>query len=472
MNNEKTEKKIRKKNNLAFLVSSLAIIALTVCLAIVLLLRVGLKNNSKATVASETSKSVSDAANKNAKTSDNKEMISQLEEVQHYLETLESSLKESTSTINTLYKDKTEKSVENDVLARKIDEMSSKLGLTKKEVAELIASLENNEINDTSVILKNFVDVMKEVNSVRDTLNATVSSLSEQDSVNQAKMEELMKSLQSRLDKVGSDNKTDLNGINVDIKNRLDELSKDYGGRFDKIDSDLSKVFQSVSNGKTALTSAVADKQIFVPEGDVTFGTLSELIRHIGSDVSNLDEGKVLEGTIAFDGLQNKYVIGNIRNNGEQEKFAPAGIESKTYLSGYYPNDWTVDTSDAYKQGYADGYAEKQDEASIEYHYHVHEGTPGEIGGCYGEERYITGYEQMEYQVTGHLQQVGYPDGSVYGVCDVCGGTGTWEGVNSEHCSQTRYIDNPNKPIYGTRIGLICGKTEETLEYATIVFPN
>lgn len=476
MNNDKTEKKIRKKNNLAFLVSMLAIIALIISLAVVLCVRVALKNKQPSKDGASLAKNTSEEESNRNEASDNTEIISQLEEVQHYLETLESSLKESNSTISTLYKDKAEKEKETGDLEKKIDEMSSKLGITKKEVAELISSLQNNEVNDTGVILENFLNVMKEVNSIRDVLNSTVASMAEQDSANQGKIEELIKSLQNKLDKTGSDNKTDINRIASEITERLKESSQNYSARFDKIDSDLSKVFQSVSNGKAALTSAVADKLIFVPEGDVTFGTISDLIRHIGSDVTNLDEGKILEGTVVFDGQNNRYVPGNIPNHGNQENYDPPCAQSKTYPAGYYPSEWTVDTTSAYRQGYADGYAEKQENTQIEYHYHVHEGTPEEIGGCYGEEQYITGYEKTSYSVPHYFEKEDFDgQGAIHGKCFYCGRTCTadWTGHTGPICCwSTEYIDDPNRPIYGTRIGLICGKTEETLEYATIVFPD
>lgn len=104
-----------------------------------------------------------------------------------------------------------------------------------------------------------------------------------------------------------------------------------------------------------------------------------------------------------------------------------------------------------YNEGYTQGIADGLSKVNIQYTYHVHEGNSSAVGGCYGN---CTGYSPVYCECWGWV-------GGSYG-CDNCHhalgmhGSGYCTGIVS------------NNPY--TYIGLVCGKTTDTIESATIIY--
>lgn len=104
-----------------------------------------------------------------------------------------------------------------------------------------------------------------------------------------------------------------------------------------------------------------------------------------------------------------------------------------------------------YREGYTQGIADGLSKANVQYTYHTHEGNSSAVGGCYGN---CTGYSPEYCSCWGWV-------GGSYG-CDNCHHAFGMHG--SGYC--TGIVNN--KPY--TYIGLVCGKTTDTIESATIVY--
>lgn len=128
-----------------------------------------------------------------------------------------------------------------------------------------------------------------------------------------------------------------------------------------------------------------------------------------------------------------------------------------------YDRGFEQGDSEGYLRGYADGMADAAPgEAHIEYTYHKHEGDGSTVGGCYAESRVrCTG--RMAATDTGTPVSNGY---SYNRRCDVCGYTDTSIGSSRPGIGQI----TGTCPQYKSTIVTNCGKTEETIESATIYY--
>ena len=108
----------------------------------------------------------------------------------------------------------------------------------------------------------------------------------------------------------------------------------------------------------------------------------------------------------------------------------------------------------------------------VQYTYHVHEGSSGDTAnGCYTTPEYHTHTDSCYETITGRWSKTSDYTGAVYVKCTRCGAKGT-AGMGLEgtvHCSGkslTCKIDTTIIIAYT----LGCGKTEDTIESATIIF--
>ena len=112
-------------------------------------------------------------------------------------------------------------------------------------------------------------------------------------------------------------------------------------------------------------------------------------------------------------------------------------------------NSW----SNGYNEGYTKGVADALGKVNIVYSYHSHAGSASQVGGCYGN---LTGTRPV---YCGCEHYVYDKDENGHTRCANCHhnhGGDTCDAVRS----YTSY----------TYIGLVCGKTEQTIESATIIY--
>lgn len=107
-----------------------------------------------------------------------------------------------------------------------------------------------------------------------------------------------------------------------------------------------------------------------------------------------------------------------------------------------------------YREGFADGMAEVLEKARIEYHYHEHEGNSSTEGGCYGKK---TGTRTNTCGCNSYAW-ADY-DGNGTSTCANC-----WHNHGGSACNAVT-----SRETY-TYIGLVCNKTTETIESATIYY--
>lgn len=104
-----------------------------------------------------------------------------------------------------------------------------------------------------------------------------------------------------------------------------------------------------------------------------------------------------------------------------------------------------------YREGYAKGVAEALGKVSVVYQYHEHEGEASKVGGCYGNK---TG---TRTNTCGCSSYAGATYGDGHATCGNC-----WHNHGGGTCN---YATSTEQYTY---IGLICNKTTETIESATI----
>ena len=173
----------------------------------------------------------------------------------------------------------------------------------------------------------------------------------------------------------------------------------------------------------------------------------SQSVDHL--DAAPAAENNISAGTAAW--VNGQCIIGNGKD--VQDAY------ERGYDEGY---------SYGYAQGYTDGLADAAPgEARIEYTYHVHEGVSTQVGGCYAQSQDSCRGHYIAIE-TGTLVSTGSLAGkyAIKGKCNVCGYIGVSYGSVPAYIGQSLH----NCSQYTTTIVLNCGKTEETIESATIYY--
>lgn len=442
---EKLEKKKMKTNNMAHLVSLIAIIALLLCLALVLCIRAVNKNKASANTDEELAKTVL--------SEDGEEMTVRLEEVQKDLETLESALNDSTTTMNTLYRSQdADKKAQIEESMKQMSTIEERLLGLKGNVSTLLETINSNEEYDTSVMLENFIKLYADLDKLKantdDVLNSLIAvsgdnknelksvmdkmsnqltsdinktndglskSIDETRSVIESTMNNNSAGLKKNLDETRTVLENTMTANNDGLKAYLDEIKAELSQRFNKVDADIDSVFQYVASGKRGLASALAtigtSVEMDAETGDyaiMTFEDIVEKIKH-SQDIS---------GTYMV-GDEELLLTGTTPNN--------ISLGAAAWVNGEYIVGNGQDVNNAYEQGYGRGYAEgleRANSARVVYTLgHVHTGgtvSSNSRNGCY-ESR----YEQYTYTTTQHSCQTSDgSNGQIAGTtqyCNLCG---------------------------------------------------
>ena len=179
------------------------------------------------------------------------------------------------------------------------------------------------------------------------------------------------------------------------------------------------------------------------------------------------EEGKI-EGK--EEGYQEGYEEGKIKGKEEGYQTGYEEGHKEGYGEGYgkgreegyveghgkgkeegYREGYEKGNENGYREGYTQGITDGLSKVNVQYIYHTHTGNDSVIGGCYGN---CTGYKPIQCNCWGWVA------GS-YG-CDNCHHAYGMHG--SGYC--TGIVDH--EPY--TYIGLVCGKTTDTIESATIIY--
>ena len=411
--------------------------------------------------------------------------------------------------------------------------IDEKFSSSHAQIIALINELKDKSSEDNKKLLEMLTKMDGELTGIEDD---SLSQINDKLSGMEDKYSELLVSLENLfstdLNKISSNINSKYDELNENVTNGYDQINENVNNRFDslsvsftsgsedvkkdlkEIKETLQLVFQSVSDGKKLIASAITDKLVDSSK-DASFANLACNIALIGTDVLNVEPSRILSGTRVYDGLTDSYVDGTMPDRGYQEDFNPDGIAQKTYESGYYPNSWTVDTTNAYNKGYTDAKADvpnahvsftyhehKLSDGTVKdadytcdhadgcfcepvYNIHHHTGSPDYGGGCYS----VRHEEEEDVYCGGHPTTdwgVGYGE---YYYCDRCGAqmgsSGTCDRVvgHTTHvyytlgCGKSEGVGSESDGVAYYRLG--CGKSDfatagedATISSATIVYED
>ncbi|MCQ2081871.1 MAG: hypothetical protein MJZ11_09430 [Lachnospiraceae bacterium] len=508
-----------KRNKLAHLVSLLSIVALLICMTVVIFIRI---NKGSGVDIAESIENM-----------DNEELLTELEEVHTYLETLESAVTESTLTLNTLKKEegnRDDDSEEINSMIENLDSIHEKLNGTKSDITTLKKQLEESGEYDTSVMIDNFLSVYSRVNELKEQMSNTLSNMESLQGDNQKQLLSEVKRIESSLENQQGDTLRQLlsevkrvetslgnmqgdnqkaivsevkqvadsmNKSDADILSKISDAEKRLSDKIDQNNRDYSQsfeqVFGSVASGKKNVASALATigcsqgKDAETGEFKIlSFEEISNLIAH-SQDITGVYENQSGEsvnvngatednlpyGYAAW--VNGRYVLGNGKNIDDAYQRG----HSEGYSSGY---------SEGHGTGYLDGLNEIRN-AQISYVYHEHKTSDGEVraqnyqspepDGCFTNPVYKTVENTYYYEgCTCRCEGVHwspYPDKAEDGT-----GAGTRYLIcdncnHGDHRGRTCGVGSGNRTEYRQEIDYyICGcnKTDYATEgeNATIVY--
>lgn len=217
-------------------------------------------------------------------------------------------------------------------------------------------------------------------------------------------------------------------------------------------------------------------------EIDILENTYKQIILKYLNDINTYmaDDGSVVHDIVESDASY--YPTFNDLINGislSQEVYTETTVDSLSKDKGAWVNGEYVvgngnDVNAAYLKGLEDGFNDAMENCTISYVYHEHTGEQSGAGsGCYqGYHVHVNScYEQVQNGICGNNSKLnGYS-------CPIHGTKYVWvedqphgDGIDSYVCHAPNYTTNIicSSPYDHWR--LICGKTESTIESATIVF--
>lgn len=200
---------------------------------------------------------------------------------------------------------------------------------------------------------------------------------------------------------------------------------------------------QEIYNEGNTYTNEVGEPYYKAPDGSLTVDSTTENAEAL--DISAASANNLSAGTAAW--VDGELIIGT-------------GVDNKAYADYWY------------SKGIADGLSK----ASVEYVYHEHSGDASSGTGCYSKPVYHTHNSgcYSEYKC-GHWDCISNVGGTVVFQCSGCGQKVTEYNVDTSgggwgkgsHYSSKLSCGMSNN-ITGYTLG--CGKTEQSIEYATIKF--
>jgi|GEM_PF-4883246 len=239
---EKLEKKKYKTNNMAHLVSLAAIVALILCLGLVVCIRAVINrgnDNSDAELA------------KMLQNEDGEEMAGRLEEVQKNLETLESAVNDSTSTINTLYKTQDEnKKTQLDEYLTQLKSIEERLTSLKSNVSTLMETVNSNEEYDTSVMIENFVKLYSDVDKLKENLDDVLNNILSESGENTEQILKVMDTMQNKFSSNMSSMEDKVTGNMNSMENKL---TSNMNSMEDKVNGNMSSMENKLTTNMTSL---------------------------------------------------------------------------------------------------------------------------------------------------------------------------------------------------------------------------
>lgn len=497
---EKKNQKKQGKDGALLLVSILVATVLLICFATMMFIKLASDNIKKG------EKSGTDilTAQENGLENDgsgSEDMLLQLEEVQTYLETLESEVSDSTLKLNTLVAkedDNTDKTTEEkesldsvrQVLNR-LNEINENLQQTRNELSEIVNNINQGDKISSKEFLESINNLYSKLEEIDAETNNTLNKIKMIGADNTDEILSAFRDFENRLKKkdAGEEDKYDalLEKVSEKLKETEKILTEDSKKNAETVKNSLEQVFGYVANGKKVIASALATVGRNIDsDAHYEFSELSDLVEH----------SQDIEGTFVDNDMSEKLLAGATEDN------LPLGVAA--WVEGRYVvgngKDITAAYERGYKEGYNKGFADGMNKVleglRVEYVYHVHQGNPSECGGCY-----TTPVYHQHVDASGNIRAENYHASKSGGCfthkvttttsCD-CKRKGhevtallvTWVTPNyySDYCNTCNHsCGTTTKQYYTCNCGLSedvtgyalsCNKSEESLESVTIYFED
>lgn len=231
-----------------------------------------------------------------------------------------------------------------------------------------------------------------------------------------------------------------INQLNVYFKN---DGSVVYSSELNEIDTEEEKgkfSFEYIKKGilKSQSVESIYNVQAIDPDGNILY--------FISEEAKNNNE--YLNVTASDTGYPLYYKEANVGNISSGYAAWVNGI----LLKGTGEDNRTS-WNNGYNEGYTQGAADALGKVNIQYSYHSHVGNSSSVGGCYGN---LTGTRPVYCGCDSYIYD---KDENGHTRCANC-----YHNHGGNTCNAVR-----SYTTY-TYIGLICGKTEQTIESATIIY--
>lgn len=413
----------------------------------------------------------------------NSETSEQVEDVTRVMETMKSSADEMEasmisidSTIDDLQKgiDEIRSSVsDNPKMTEKLSEVEALTEAVKKVKEELLLLEDSASLSELGNV--NLADSLGDVSEYAEGLGVSVESIRSEIAAITERMAEIQKGIDkadSNSAKFQSDFDSRLEEARSENKNGIDELSRNINQQITGLEGRVNDNISTYTiNLQTDITGIKSELD----------GKISSLSSEVNSCFQSVSEGK---------GLIASALTDNGMPMNADACFADMATGVDNLCSERY--------SSGYDDGYAEGFAGAMDHVHAVYHYHVHSGNENDGGGCYS-----TAVNVPEKTVNHYCGCTNFSSAGCYYKCSRCGITSGYydfHDVNiGEHgnctpsnadilcytywvCENGHRITAVEKPSScqyvlssevipaRTYYTLGCGKSEDTIESVTLEF--
>ena len=281
----------------------------------------------------------------------------------------------------------------------------------------------------------------------------------------------------------------------------VDDLTT-LDNKIETVSTELDTLEQSVGNNKTEILNALstnpnldvnpnasfADITTYIQNmsnvpadtyfyEDGTEGDAATIVRYkkVGAEYFPCDAyGIVSEGAAAVD-VSSKTLVPYSATAAGNLSAGSAGYASNSFILGD-GSDNAAYMEAGYREGYTQGIADGLSKVNVQYNYHVHEGNELMEGGCYITPVYHAHNSSCSYTTSypGTRKWQNFMSGSTAykWTCTNCGEVGyapeKGQEIPCSFCAVRNYTCGKENTI--ERYSLGCGKTEDTIESATIIY--
>ena len=352
-------------------------------------------------------------------------------------------------------------------LGNQVEELLTALTQVEQSLFE---TTEQYQEGDSS-LLETMASLHTQITDIVQNLHKTQTELYDLMDVIQVMNEETISMIQAQITQV----RDDINQVSGDIIDMYEKIAKleQEDDKLRKSIGNMEQIIERLSDriDELAYTYKSSTMEALNQIGTFYASVDGAITHNIADNAVSPDGAAALSFDSLYQGILQSQSVAHLADiNPAVENNLPKGTAA--WVNGSLIIGNGADIADSYNRGFADGYAEKMDDISIEYVYHEHTGNSTDGGGCYGERVAVTvicthAYSYDELQPDGMHKCYGLYEGTH---CNMHPDRLEW--YITEEAFQAGVRGSGQHSIEtGYYYALNCGKTEDTIESATIVFP-